>query len=249
MPPSSPRITFFHFLLFSPLSSSCLDNIAAYYFSYFHPSLCPYRPVSQAVMCDLELSLQLWVSSVEVRWLVYWNLTGGVTMNKPTSPSSPVSSSSWDLCSVCQKSPVGVRVWWQSACAKWDVANDHLRVPPLILGGGFSQCSALGACMCECVYTNSLSQPITVPRSRQLSPPSSSFSAIALPLPPPPSPASSLLSVDRGVSEGSLSPRSCSLGESLHHYGTPSQTHIHRAMHNLSPLSLSIYHYATMSFN
>lgn len=46
---------------------SCLDNITAYYFSYFHPSLCPYRPVTQAVMCDLELSLLLWVWSVGVR--------------------------------------------------------------------------------------------------------------------------------------------------------------------------------------
>ena len=73
----------------SSSSSSCLDNITAYYFSYFHPSLCPYRPVSQAVMCDLELSLRLRVSSVGVRWLVYWDVTGGVTPNKPTSPSSP----------------------------------------------------------------------------------------------------------------------------------------------------------------
>lgn len=49
----------------------CLDNITAYYFSYFHPSLFPYRPVSQAVMCDLELSLTLWVLGTGVRWLVY----------------------------------------------------------------------------------------------------------------------------------------------------------------------------------
>lgn len=204
MPPSSPHISFFHFLFFSPLSISCLDNITAYYFSYFHPSLCPYRPVSQAVMCDLELSLQLWVSSVEVRWLVYWNLTGGVTLNKPTSPSSPIPPSSSDLCSVCQKSPVGVSVWWESACARWDVANDHLRVPPLILGGGFSQCSAL--CECTCGYTHFLSQPITVPRSRQQSPPSSSFCAIVL-FPPPPSPASSHLSVWQGGVRGEPQPQ------------------------------------------
>lgn len=83
LPPPSPTSTS------SSSSSSCLDNITAYYFSYFHPSLCPYRPVSQAVMCDLELSLRLRVSSVGVRWLVYWDVTGGVTPNKPTSPPSP----------------------------------------------------------------------------------------------------------------------------------------------------------------
>lgn len=86
--PSSPRITFLSFPFFSlhPPHRSCLDNITAYYFSYFHPSLFPYRPVSQAVMCDLELPLTLWVSGTGVRWLVYWDVTGGVTLNKPTSP-------------------------------------------------------------------------------------------------------------------------------------------------------------------
>lgn len=79
---SSPSLFFF----LHPPHRSCLDNITAYYFSYFHPSLFPYRPVSQAVMCDLELPLTLWVSGTGVRWLVYWDVTGGVTLNKPTSP-------------------------------------------------------------------------------------------------------------------------------------------------------------------
>lgn len=74
------------------------------------------------------------------------------------------------------------------------MANDHLGVPLLISGGGFSRYAAVGACVCERVCTHSLSQPIIVPRSRQESAPSSSFSAIVR-LPPPPSPASSLLSV------------------------------------------------------
>lgn len=69
------------------------------------------------------------------------------------------------------------------------------------------------------------------------------FTAITL---PPPPPASSLLTVDMGESEGILSPRSRSLGDSLHHCGT--HTHTHSRTH-VSPLSLSIYHYATASFS
>ncbi len=147
-------------LFYTPPLLSCLDNITAYYFSYFHPSLCPYRPVSQAVMCDLELSLQLWASSVGAPWLVYWDVTGGVTLNKPTSPSSPLPPHpQTPLCSLHnQETLVGAMVGWQSVCARRDVANDHLRVPSSISGGGFGVCAALGACMqvcvCVCVFLN-----------------------------------------------------------------------------------------------
>lgn len=57
----------FHLQLYIPLPREPppphLDNITAYYFSYFHPSLCPKQPVTQAVMCDLDLSLRLPVRS------------------------------------------------------------------------------------------------------------------------------------------------------------------------------------------
>lgn len=146
-----------HHLLTSPSFTSsspllsCLDNITAYYFSYFHPSLCPYRPVSQAVMCDLELSLQLWVLSVEVQWLVYWNLTGGVTLNKPTSPSSPVSSSSSDFCCVLLEDPLwvrgfGGRVLVPGGMWLMTISQCHHR----FLGGVFEPMFSL-RCMQECV--------------------------------------------------------------------------------------------------
>lgn len=92
-----------------PPLPSCLDNITAYYFSYFHPSLCPYRPVSQAVMCDLELSLPLRVLGVGVQWLVYRDVTGGVTLNKPSSPPPPSSPSR--PCTVRPGNPWGCESW------------------------------------------------------------------------------------------------------------------------------------------
>lgn len=125
-----------HLLTLPPLPSSippppllsCLDNITAYYFSYFHPSLCPYRPVSQAVMCDLELSLRLWVSGVGVRWLVYWDVTGGVTLNKPTSPSSPLLTPHPPTPALCdQETPVGGRVLVPGGMGLMTVSGCHLR--------------------------------------------------------------------------------------------------------------------------
>lgn len=67
-----------------------------------------------------------------------------------------------------------------------------------------------------------------------------SFTAISLPPPPP-----YLLSVGRGESEGSLSPRSCSLGESLHHCGTHTHTHAQSNKQLVSSVSfyLSLCHY------
>lgn len=138
---------------------------------------------------------------------------------------------------------MGERPGWQSACARWDVANDHLRVPPSILGVGLAYVQPKVPVR-MCVYSYSQLTNYCPKEPTAVATTIFSSSTIALP-PPPPPPASSLLSVDRGESEGSLSPRSCSLGESLHHCGTPSHTH----MHKLSLLSLSICHYATMSFN
>lgn len=177
-------------------------------------------------------------------------MTGGVTLNKPTSPSSPLSLHPQTPALCDKETPVGARVGWQSACARWDVANDHLGVPPSILGGGFTVCGALGACMracvcvSECVYTHSLSQPITVPRSRQLSPPSSSLSLPSLFL--------LLLHTSSQLAGGSQrgvsAPGPAPLGS---HYTTVGLTHTHmrRATNNLSPLSLFICHYATTPFN
>lgn len=102
--------------------------------------------------------------------------------------------------------------------------NDHLRVPLSILGIGFG--IALSACSCVCVCVTlplySLSQPITVLRSWQLSPLSSSLSPLALFYLLLLHPSSHLT---RGSQKGRLSPRSCSHWESLHRCGTPSHTH------------------------
>lgn len=67
-----------------------------------------------------------------------------------------------------------------------------------------------------------------------------SFTAITLPLPPPPL---SLLSVDSRESEGSLSPGSCSHGESLHHCGTLSHTQSNTQLVSSVSFYLSLCHY------
>lgn len=94
----------------------------------------------------------------------------------------------------------------------------------------------VSVCVSACVYTHSPSQPITVPRSRQLSPPPSSLSPpflflLLLLLHP-----SSQLT---GESQrGALARGPFSLGESLHHYGTRCHAHTCAEQHTTCLLCL-----------
>lgn len=109
-----------------------LDNITAYYFSYFHFFLCLFRAVSQAVMSDLELSLMLGLGSnglftemqVDVSWWI------GLSQSTRLCALSPEG-----LCALPHQTSVGVGC--HSPSAKWDLFNDHLGVPSSILVGGF----------------------------------------------------------------------------------------------------------------
>ena len=266
LPPSSPHIP--PSSSSSSSSSSCLDNITAYYFSYFHPSLCPYRPVSQAVMCDLELSLRLRVSSVGVRWLVYRDVTGGVTPNKPTSPSSPFLTPKEPPRCATRKPParplmvrrLDGRVLAPGGMWLMTISWCHLR----FWGGGLFKrmCSPrctlacerarVSVCVCVCVLMNVCILILSANQLLSRGADSCRHRRLLFHHHPSSLLRTSLQSAGwrvGGESGGSLSHGSCSLRESLHHCGTLSHTHMHRATHNLSPLSLSIYHHATTPFN
>lgn len=120
------------------------------------------------------------------------------------------------------------------ACARWDV-------PLSISGSGFNVRAAPG-CVCVLCVCVSFSQPTNYCPEEPAAVATIvfSFTAITLPLPPPPL---SLLSVDSRESEGSLSPGSCSHGESLHHCGTLSHTQSNTQLVSSVSFYLSLCHY------
>lgn len=128
---------------------------------------------------------------------------------------------------------------WQSACARWDGANDRLGVPPSIFGVlGFSV-----GCVCVCVFqrmwVHSFSQPTNYCPEEPTAVATIVFSFTAI-SPPPPEPP---LSWQWGSQRGASAPGPAPLGS---HYTTVGLSHTHTCTEQHTTCLLCLFLSITM---